>query len=62
MKAKVFHSCIFSFLSHVIKYSFRMQLDVSLLKQFSQPTENKTYVKECIKVEQGYLRQAFRCK
>jgi hypothetical protein len=37
-------------------------LDVTLLKQFSQPTENKTYVKECIQRETAYMRQAVRCK
>ncbi|CAF1229551.1 unnamed protein product [Rotaria sordida] len=34
--------------------------DVSLLKQFSQPTENKAYIKECIQRETAYMRQAIR--
>lgn len=37
-------------------------LDVSLLKQFSQPIENKSYVKECIQRETAYMRQGLRCK
>ena len=36
--------------------------DVTLLKQFSQPTENKVYVKECIQRESAFMRQAMRCK
>lgn len=38
-----------------------LYVDVSLLKQFSQPTENKTYVKECIQRETAYMKQAVRC-
>ncbi|CAF1048343.1 unnamed protein product [Rotaria sp. Silwood1] len=34
--------------------------DVSLLKQFSQPTENKAYLKECVQRETAYMRQAIR--
>ncbi|CAF0914061.1 unnamed protein product [Adineta steineri] len=34
--------------------------DVTLLKQFSQPTENKGYVRECIQRESAYMRQAVR--
>ncbi|CAF3946694.1 unnamed protein product [Rotaria magnacalcarata] len=34
--------------------------DVSLLKQFSQPTENKGYIKECIQRETAYMKQAVR--
>lgn len=41
---------------------FIIVVDVSLLKQFSQPTENKAYMKECIQRETGYIRQAMRCK
>ena len=37
-------------------------IDVSLLKQFSQPTENKGYVKECIQREMAFMRQAFKCE
>ncbi|CAF4494503.1 unnamed protein product [Rotaria socialis] len=34
--------------------------DVSLLKHFSQPTENKGYIKECIQRETAYMKQAVR--
>ncbi|CAF1409652.1 unnamed protein product [Adineta ricciae] len=34
--------------------------DVTLLKQFSQPKENKGYIRECIQREAAYMRQAIR--
>lgn len=37
-------------------------IDVTLLKQFSQPTENKNYIKECIQRDHAFLRHAVRCK
>jgi len=43
------------------KQKENIHLDVSLLKQFSQPTENKAYIKECIQREAAYMRQAVRC-
>ncbi|UJR27109.1 hypothetical protein I4U23_008408 [Adineta vaga] len=34
--------------------------DVTLLKHFSQPTENKGFIRECIQREAAYMRQALR--
>ena len=62
------HLIFFIMKAKVLKIFFQkllflcIHLDVSLLKQFSQPTENKSYVKECIQHEIAYMRQAIRCK
>ncbi|CAF1084711.1 unnamed protein product [Didymodactylos carnosus] len=54
--------CSRSALIQPLEFLYNEGEDVSLLKNFSQPSENKAYIKECVQREMAYMRQAVKCK
>ncbi|CAF1217904.1 unnamed protein product [Didymodactylos carnosus] len=52
--------CSRSALIQPLDFLYNEGEDVSLLKNFSQPVEDKAYIKECMQRETAYMRQAVK--